>query len=59
MFVNLFFSLDSSLGSNFRDYNFSYFLEQLQKVPESDIEAMLREKFRGGKNNPQVLPVYV
>ena len=50
MFVNLFFSLDSSLGSNFRDYNFSYFLEQLQKVPESDIEAMLREKFRGGKN---------
>ncbi len=46
MFVNLYFNLDA----NFRDYNFSYFLEQLQKVPESDIEAMFREKFRGGKN---------
>jgi hypothetical protein len=50
LFVNLAFSLDSSLELNFRDYNFSYFLEQLRKVPESDIGAMLREKFRGGKD---------
>ena len=47
MFVNLYLGLD---GSEFRDYNFSYFLAQLYPVSESHIVAQFDEKLRGGQH---------